>query len=141
MERRVYPCTLYMYMIRPLPLPLPGTRSPVSTVSLSSGSSRAASPAVEEVTMHTLGLKIGDRILIDKSSTKSKVQSTCTCTHVTKAVMVGPDKPVIPGQWLFQACWLSSAGNMHNLSGTPPSFIKMYIVYRCIHVRHLQKAS
>jgi CAP-Gly domain-containing linker protein 3/4 len=49
-----------------------GTRSPVSTVSLSSGSSRAASPVVEEVTMHTLGLKIGDRILIDKSSTKSK---------------------------------------------------------------------
>ena len=37
-----------------------------------------------------------------------------------KAVTVGPDKPVIPGQRLFRACYLSSAGNTHNLSDTPP---------------------
>ena len=32
--------------------------------------------------------------------------------------MMGPDKPVIPGQWLFRASKHSSAGNMHNLSAT-----------------------
>ena len=47
----------------------------------------------------------------------------CTIVRETKGVMVGPDKPAIPGQWLFRACWLSSAGNTHHLSGTPPSFI------------------
>ena len=51
----------------------------------------------------------------------------CTCAYIhmymKNTVMVGPDKPVIPGQRLFRASQLSSAGNMHNLSGTPPSFI------------------
>ena len=55
----------------------PGTRSPVSTVStVSSASSRAVSPAVDEVTMETLGLRLGDRILIDAAkaaSNKAKV--------------------------------------------------------------------
>ena len=35
-------------------------------------------------------------------------------------LMVGPDKPVIPEQRLFQTCQLSPAGNIQNLSGTPP---------------------
>ena len=56
----------------------------------------------------------------------------CIYTY-KKAVMVGPDKPVISGQRLFPACYLSSAGNTHtcNLSGTPPSFI--YIRYTSSH--------
>ena len=67
-----------------------GTRSPVSTVStVSSGSSRTASPAAEEVTMATLGMKIGDHILIDAktSSSKAKVRKCfdgviyCCCSQ------------------------------------------------------------
>ena len=34
--------------------------------------------------------------------------------------MMGPDKPVIPGQWLFHACYLSSAENNTQLVPTPP---------------------
>ncbi|CAI8012145.1 CAP-Gly domain-containing linker protein 3, partial [Geodia barretti] len=54
-----------------------GTRSPVSTVStVSSASSRAVSPAAaNEVTMETLGLKIGDRVLIDAKSSANKSKS------------------------------------------------------------------
>ena len=37
-------------------------------------SSRTQSPLVEEVTMATLGIKVGDRIIIDASSSKPKVQ-------------------------------------------------------------------
>ena len=43
--------------------------------------------------------------------------------------MVGPD---IPGQ-LFKACWLTSAGNTHNLSGIPLALYTMYMYL--LHVR------
>ena len=60
-------------------IPVPVSRSPApshSTASsgATSGSSRTDSPVIEEVvTMATLGLKIGDRIVIDGSRSKPKV--------------------------------------------------------------------
>ena len=92
----MYPCSVPMFLYFHSLIPtfpcfhssvpmFPGNRSPVSTVStVSSASSRAVSPAVEEVTMETLGLKIGDRILIDaaKSLTnKAKVCTQVVCVH------------------------------------------------------------
>ena len=55
---------------------LTGTKSPVLTVSTHShGFLQADSPSADEVTMATLGLKIGDRILIDAKSSRAKVRN------------------------------------------------------------------
>ena len=58
--------------------------------------------------------------LMDFRGTNAHPHTLFNKTVMCEKLMVGPDKPVIPKQWLFQACQLSPAGNTQNLSGTSP---------------------
>jgi hypothetical protein len=77
----VYPLSLSLSLSphhsHSLPAPSPKGMSIVKQ------SSRTESPLVEEVTMASLGVKVGDRIIIDTASSKPKVHWNahvdCTC--------------------------------------------------------------
>ena len=56
-------------------------------------------------------------------------------TVMCEKLMVGPDKPVNPEQRLFQACQFSPAGNIQNLSGTPPP------LYTCTKAAPTKRSS
>ena len=57
--------------------------------------------------------------------------------HAEKNESGGARQAAIPGQ-LFQACQLSSAGNMHGLSGIPPLILTSCFQHLCQQMSYVQ---